>query len=539
LRSTRRLQNLTSTLPKWYSIGNSVAGQPTQISIYDEIGMFGTSAGSFLADLKGVNGDIEVHVNSPGGDVFDGISIYNQLRQRPGSVHVIVDGLAASAASFIAQAASPGKLEMAPHSQMMIHNGFSMAIGDAADLRQTADLLDKITAEIAGIYAERSGKPVGYWLAKMSAESWFSDSEAVAEGLADNIHGQGKPANAWDLSVYGTAPGSAAAQPAPATAPAVPPAAVAPPRNADSGDGPVQIGDGWVQDPDGTTRFDPDDDGDDDSTPEGDTDHDYFDEDGKPIPGKTIPPKPGGTSNLSRFPLLDTADGSPWDAAKAWHNGAMSDDPAKFYAGICAGRRAGDPSNQSSWALPYKYHPGDAPNAAGVKAALSRLPQTDGLANADEAKATLQAAMKQVDPGYDPDALAVTPAVLAQVFTMPRATVDHSMWDPAAALAAAAAAEDPEAFYRGICAGRRPGDPATPQAWALPYRYAPSLPPNSSGVRAALAKISLIKDLANAGEARAELERAMREVSPEYCPDEIDPQLLAAALGLGLEGAGK
>jgi ATP-dependent Clp endopeptidase proteolytic subunit ClpP len=205
MRSTRRLTNLAGPLPRWYSISNAVSGQPTQVTIYDEIGFFGVAAGDFMADLKGINGDIQLHINSPGGDVHDGLAIYNQLKQRKGDVHVIVDGLAASAASFIAMAASPGKLEMAPHSQMMIHNGFSMAIGDAADLRKTADLLDKVTTEIASIYSERSGKPVQHFLDLMAAETWLSDKEAVAEGLADGIHGQEAAKNSWDLSVYANA----------------------------------------------------------------------------------------------------------------------------------------------------------------------------------------------------------------------------------------------------------------------------------------------------------------------------------------------
>ena len=120
LRSTRRLSNQMGTRPGWYRISNSAAGQPTQVSIYDEIGFFGVAAGEFMADLKGINGDIELHINSPGGDVHDGIAIFNQLKQRKGTVAVVVDGLAASAASFIAQAASPGKLQMAPHAQMMV-----------------------------------------------------------------------------------------------------------------------------------------------------------------------------------------------------------------------------------------------------------------------------------------------------------------------------------------------------------------------------------------------------------------------------------
>jgi HK97 family phage major capsid protein/HK97 family phage prohead protease len=96
-------------------------------------------------------------------------------------------------------------------------------------------------------------------------------------------------------------------------------------------------------------------------------------------------------------------DNSDWDASKAWHNGAEADDPAAFYAGICAGEKAGDKSTQDAWALPYKYTPSSPPNAAGVKNALSRLPQTEGLTNAAEAKKTLQAAMKRVSPDYEPD----------------------------------------------------------------------------------------------------------------------------------------
>lgn len=273
MRSTRRLQNLTGQRPRWYSISNSAAGQPTQVTIYDEIGFWGVAAGDFMAELAGINGDIELHLNSPGGDVHDGLAIYNQLRQRKGTVHVIVDGLAASAASFIAMAASPGKLEMAPHSQMMIHNGFSMAIGDAADLRKTADLLDKVTAEIASIYAERSGKPVQHFLDLMAAETWLSDQEAVDEGLADGIHGQSAPENAWDMSVYANfqvvdETGDTDAKQCLECKHF---------NNAEAGECSSC-----------KAKFDPDHDGDDDSTPEGDTDHDYVLPDGSPGPKASI-----------------------------------------------------------------------------------------------------------------------------------------------------------------------------------------------------------------------------------------------------------
>lgn len=203
-RTTRRPQNLQGTRPGWYRIENKASG-PAQVTIYDEIGMLGTSADNFVRDLSTISGDIELHLNSPGGDVFDGIAIYNSLKQRKGVVAVVVDGLAASAASFISQAASPGQLKMAPHSQLMIHEGFAMAIGDSRDLRQTADLLDKASDNIASIYSERSGKPADYWRNAMKDETWYSDAEAVAEGLADGILGQDAPSNTWDLSVYAQA----------------------------------------------------------------------------------------------------------------------------------------------------------------------------------------------------------------------------------------------------------------------------------------------------------------------------------------------
>ena len=339
LRSTRRLQNLQATLPKWYRITNATtAGQTTQISIYDEIGFMGVSAGEFLADLSGVKGDIECHINSPGGDIFDGIAIYNQLKARQGTVKMVIDGLAASAASFIAQAASPGMLEIAPHATMMIHEGFAMCIGNAADLTETAALLDKASDNIAGIYADRTGKPASYWRQQMQAETWYSDAECVEIGLADKISGTETPEDSWDLSVYGKFAG---AEPQNADAePETPPG-----KSGSNG--------GWQQ-RDGKWVFDPDNDGDNDATPSGDSDHDYWSADGTQL--KAIPPDPDGKQgkplapsqkgNLAAFPVLyDEVDTSPWDASKAWAAGAASDNPAAFYRGICAGRKTGDPSN--------------------------------------------------------------------------------------------------------------------------------------------------------------------------------------------------
>ena len=217
-----------------------------------------------------------------------------------------------------------------------------------------------------------------------------------------------------------------------------------------------------------------------------------------------------------------------------WAAGAASDDPAAFYKGICAGRKAGDPKTQGAWALPYKYTPSRPPNAAGVKNALARLPQTQGLTNADEAKATLQKAMKQVNPDYDPDAL-LDPAVIASAFTVPEPEADRGEWDAGTVLRAALASADPAWYFRSVCAGRLPGDPATQAAWALPYRRTPSSPPNARAVAAALAELPRVASLANRDEARGVLNRAMRSINPAYEPDdEIDPDLLSAAFAVAL-----
>lgn len=261
-----RLRNYARTQPsrQWFNI-DTIAGGPVKISIYDEIGFFGVSSQEFCDSLSGIqdmNSPIELYINSPGGEIFDGISIYNQLL-RFKSVAVFVDGIAASAASFIAQAASPGKLGMAKNAKMMIHNGQAFAAGDAAELRKMAELLDAETENIASIYADRSGRPAADFLDMMAKESWLSATQACAEGLADFVYDprQG-PQNVIQ-------------------------------RRNSSGNG------GWVQ-RNGQWVFDPDGDGDDDYTADGDKDGDYWDSDGKQL--KSIPASPDGMCPAKPMP---------------------------------------------------------------------------------------------------------------------------------------------------------------------------------------------------------------------------------------------
>lgn len=169
----------------WYKITN-IGHNAADIWVYAEIGGWGITAEGLVSELAALNvAEITVHLNSPGGDVFDGIAIMNALRDHPANVTVKVDALAASIASVIAQAGN--KIIMGNNSMMMIHNASGYAMGEAEDLRKMADLLDETTTNIASVYAQRAGGTVAEWQAVMDAETWYSASEAVKAGLADEV----------------------------------------------------------------------------------------------------------------------------------------------------------------------------------------------------------------------------------------------------------------------------------------------------------------------------------------------------------------
>lgn len=159
--------------------GPSVA----EVLVYDEIGLCGVEAPAFVQELQGITADtIHVRINSPGGDVFDSIAIYNALMDHPARVEVTVDSLAASGASVIAMAGE--KITMNRGSQMMIHDAYTASLGNAADMREIADLLDRFSDAIAGVYADRGGGAAGDWRDLMRAETWYTGPEAVDAKLA-------------------------------------------------------------------------------------------------------------------------------------------------------------------------------------------------------------------------------------------------------------------------------------------------------------------------------------------------------------------
>ncbi|WP_419900782.1 head maturation protease, ClpP-related [Roseomonas sp. USHLN139] len=175
------------TLPEGLTVRASTDAAPAEILLYDEIGFWGVTAKDFALALTDAGaGPLRVRINSPGGDVFDGLAIHNALKAR-GNVEVVVDGLAASAASFIAMAGS--KITMASNAFLMIHNAWGVVAGNRHDLAETEKVLAKIDGQLAGIYAARSGKPVEEMAAAMDGETWFTSSEAKAAGLVDHVEG--------------------------------------------------------------------------------------------------------------------------------------------------------------------------------------------------------------------------------------------------------------------------------------------------------------------------------------------------------------
>jgi ATP-dependent protease ClpP protease subunit len=209
---------------EWFRIRNFV-DQPNRaaIYIYEEIGYWGTSANEFVQQLNALNVDqLDVHINSPGGEVDDGLAIFNALRQHRAHVTVYIDGLAASAASFIACAGD--EVLISEFAQVMIHDAMGIEFGNAAELRAFADLLDRYSDNIAGIYAQQAGGTSAQWREPMRAETWYTGTEAVAAGLADRVYdlvvaedddsGQMVAAR-WDMSLYAFRFQGRAAAPAP------------------------------------------------------------------------------------------------------------------------------------------------------------------------------------------------------------------------------------------------------------------------------------------------------------------------------------
>lgn len=166
----------------WYKIENNRGGG-ADVYLFDEIGIWGISAKRFIDQIKDIKGTITLRINSPGGSVFEGLAIYNVLRNL--DVEVVVEGLAASMASVIAM--SGKSIKMAKNSMMMIHNPISSVCGDSEEMRKTADLLDKLKSQLVNTYSTFSGMSTERISELMSKETWFTAEEAKSYGLCTEV----------------------------------------------------------------------------------------------------------------------------------------------------------------------------------------------------------------------------------------------------------------------------------------------------------------------------------------------------------------
>ena len=188
----------------WYAIRARAEG--AEVSIYDEIGAYGVSAKSFLDELGALpdDGPLTLRLNSPGGSVFDAVAIYNALKRHAGPVTVWIDGIAASAASYIAMAGD--EVVMPENAFLMIHDPSGFVMGTADDMRAMAEALDKIKGSLVAGYVAKSGGAEDDIAALMAKETWLDAAEAVELGFADRLAEPVRIAARFDVGRFRNAP---------------------------------------------------------------------------------------------------------------------------------------------------------------------------------------------------------------------------------------------------------------------------------------------------------------------------------------------
>lgn len=206
---------------KWFRMAADPDTRVAQVYLYDPIdSWFGVTAKDFAREWTALDADhIDLFINSPGGDVFDAMAILNVIRRTEAHVVARIDGIAASAASFIAMGAD--EVVMGRNSELMIHDASGLCWGPAEDMQKMADDLTRVSENIASVYAEKAGGEPDTWREAMLAETWYSAEEAVTAGLADRVdtdRDKSEVKNSLDLSVFAHA-GRAHAPAPPSTAP--------------------------------------------------------------------------------------------------------------------------------------------------------------------------------------------------------------------------------------------------------------------------------------------------------------------------------
>lgn len=186
---------------------NAKAGENDvmDMDIYGDIGFMGVTSDLVRAALAQA-GDVNLRINSRGGDAGEGIAIFNDLVNHPGKVHVVVSGYALSAASIIAMAGDTIAIYETAH--MMIHNAWGIGIGDKYDFKSLADLLASHDSALARVYANRTKTGIRAITEKMDKETWMRGKQAVEEGFADRVipSGEASAKAQWDLRPFSNTP---------------------------------------------------------------------------------------------------------------------------------------------------------------------------------------------------------------------------------------------------------------------------------------------------------------------------------------------
>jgi len=207
-----RMQNRSPFKPRikagLYRIENKAETEST-VYLYDEIGFFGVMAEDFVKDLAAISTPIiHLRVNSPGGSVFDGTAIYNAIKHHPSKIVAHIDGLAASIASLAVMAAD--EIHMAENAFFMIHQPWSIVMGNSETMREEADLLDKVGGSIIKTYVDRSIIDEKTVIEMMDKETWMTAEEALENGFIDVVDENKKDekarASLFDLSVFANVP---------------------------------------------------------------------------------------------------------------------------------------------------------------------------------------------------------------------------------------------------------------------------------------------------------------------------------------------
>jgi len=185
---------------QWYNIQNK-ASETADIYIFDEIGMYGVTAQDFIGEIKELkNTPINLRINSLGGDVFNGMAIYNVIKKREAKTTVYIEGIAASIATIIALGAD--EVVMSENSLFMIHNAWGGTMGDAKDMRKSAETLEKISTELTEIYVKKTGLSYDVVSNMMDEETWLNSEEAYELGFVDTISDAIKIAAKYDVSKF-------------------------------------------------------------------------------------------------------------------------------------------------------------------------------------------------------------------------------------------------------------------------------------------------------------------------------------------------